>query len=139
MTDGTCTIDMTNVWYPVPPSPSAGAFSCNTYAYYARAIVACLPAWFRFAQCLRRYRDTRQAFPHLVNAGKYSTTFFVVIFASLTSTTKGISNCCNFHKIVTALKSPPPQKKKKKIFGFWSLHALTKTCASAFLVFFFLL
>ena len=28
----------------------------------------------RFAQCLRRYRDTRAKFPHLVNAGKYSTT-----------------------------------------------------------------
>ena len=25
---------------------------------------------FRFAQCLRRYRDTRLWFPHLVNAGK---------------------------------------------------------------------
>ena len=43
----------------------------------------CLPAWFRFAQCLRRYRDSKDAFPHLVNAGKYSTTFFVVTFSSL--------------------------------------------------------
>lgn len=50
-----------------------------------RPIVNCLPAWFRFAQCLRRYRDTREAFPHLVNAGKYSTTFLVVIFATLRS------------------------------------------------------
>lgn len=40
---------------------------------------------FRFAQCLRRYRDTKEAFPHLVNAGKYSTTFFVVLFSSLNS------------------------------------------------------
>lgn len=30
-----------------------------------------LPAWFRFLQCLRRYRDTLQWFPHLVNGGKY--------------------------------------------------------------------
>jgi xenotropic and polytropic retrovirus receptor 1 len=81
-----------------------------------RPIVNCLPAWFRFAQCLRRYRDSGikfiaiinlttyllshysffyynnndhfiagDAFPHLVNAGKYSTTFFVVIFATLRS------------------------------------------------------
>ncbi|XP_035220946.1 LOW QUALITY PROTEIN: xenotropic and polytropic retrovirus receptor 1-like [Stegodyphus dumicola] len=49
----------------------------------SRPIVACLPAWFRFAQCLRRYRDTHEAFPHLVNAGKYSTTFFNVAFSSL--------------------------------------------------------
>lgn len=50
-----------------------------------RPIVNCLPAWFRFAQCLRRYRDSKEAFPHLVNAGKYSTTFLVVIFATLRS------------------------------------------------------
>lgn len=48
-----------------------------------RPIVNCLPAWFRFAQCLRRYRDSKEAFPHLVNAGKYSTTFLMVIFATL--------------------------------------------------------
>lgn len=48
-----------------------------------RPIVNCLPAWFRFAQCLRRYRDSKEAFPHLVNAGKYATTFLVVIFATL--------------------------------------------------------
>ncbi|KAG0281227.1 hypothetical protein BGZ95_005832 [Linnemannia exigua] len=29
-------------------------------------------SWFRFLQCLRRYRDTLEWFPHLVNAGKYS-------------------------------------------------------------------
>jgi len=43
----------------------------------------------RFIQCLRRYRDNKRAF-HLVNAGKYSTTFFVVTFAALYSTHKGI-------------------------------------------------
>ena len=49
----------------------------------------CLPAWFRFAQCLRRYRDTREAFPHLVNAGKYSTSFFKVAFGMMYKTTMG--------------------------------------------------
>lgn len=53
---------------------------------YLRPIVAVLPAWFRFMQCLRRYRDSREAFPHLVNAGKYSTTFFVVLFSTLNIT-----------------------------------------------------
>lgn len=56
---------------------------CNSYSYGVRAVIQCLPAWFRFVQCLRRYRDTKRAFPHLVNAGKYSTTFFVVIFKAL--------------------------------------------------------
>lgn len=52
-----------------------------------RPLVAMLPAWFRFAQCIRRYRDTREAFPHLFNALKYSTSFFVVIFSSLSFVT----------------------------------------------------
>uniref|UniRef100_A0A8C6Y798 Xenotropic and polytropic retrovirus receptor 1 n=1 Tax=Naja naja TaxID=35670 RepID=A0A8C6Y798_NAJNA len=65
-----------------------GVHICNTYAYGVRAVVQCIPAWLRFVQCLRRYRDTKRAFPHLVNAGKYSTTFFMVTFAALYSTHK---------------------------------------------------
>ncbi|XP_076436332.1 xenotropic and polytropic retrovirus receptor 1 homolog [Babylonia areolata] len=56
---------------------------CTKNIYGIRAVVACLPAWFRFAQCLRRYRDTKLVFPHVVNAGKYSTTFFVQLFSAL--------------------------------------------------------
>uniref|UniRef100_A0A8C9S6S4 Xenotropic and polytropic retrovirus receptor 1-like n=1 Tax=Scleropages formosus TaxID=113540 RepID=A0A8C9S6S4_SCLFO len=59
---------------------------CHSYSYGVRAVIQCLPAWLRFVQCLRRYRDTKRAFPHLVNAGKYSTTFFVVTFVALYST-----------------------------------------------------
>ncbi|KAL3870197.1 hypothetical protein ACJMK2_038278 [Sinanodonta woodiana] len=56
---------------------------CTKRIYGIRAVVACLPAWFRFAQCLRRYRDTKLVFPHIVNAGKYSTTFLAVLFSTL--------------------------------------------------------
>nr|XP_061794884.1 xenotropic and polytropic retrovirus receptor 1 homolog isoform X1 [Nerophis lumbriciformis] len=70
---------------------SEGNDVCNTYSYGVRAVIHCLPAWFRFIQCLRRYRDTKRAFPHLANAGKYSTTFFVVTFAALYSTHKAQS------------------------------------------------
>lgn len=66
-----------------------GDHVCHSYSYGLRAIIQCLPAWFRFIQCLRRYRDTKRAFPHLVNAGKYSTTFFVVTFAALYATHRG--------------------------------------------------
>ncbi|XP_029032635.1 xenotropic and polytropic retrovirus receptor 1 homolog [Osmia bicornis bicornis] len=52
---------------------------CMTGSLIIRPIVNCLPAWFRFAQCIRRYRDSKEAFPHLANAGKYATTFLVVI------------------------------------------------------------
>ena len=48
-------------------------------------IVAVLPAWWRFAQCLRRYYDTKEANPHLINAGKYSTSFFVAVFSAVAS------------------------------------------------------
>ncbi|XP_020513497.1 xenotropic and polytropic retrovirus receptor 1 homolog isoform X1 [Labrus bergylta] len=67
---------------------AAGKDVCNSYSYGVRAVIQCLPAWFRFVQCLRRYRDTKRAFPHLVNAGKYSTSFFAVTFAALYSTHK---------------------------------------------------
>ncbi|CAO2637296.1 Xenotropic and polytropic retrovirus receptor 1 homolog [Lemmus lemmus] len=71
----------------LPNDPQEPEF-CHRYTYGVRAIVQCIPAWLRFIQCLRRYRDTKRAFPHLVNAGKYSTTFFTVAFAALYSTHK---------------------------------------------------
>ncbi|KAH9634879.1 hypothetical protein HF086_017178 [Spodoptera exigua] len=59
------------------------SFERTQWFIITRALVNVVPAWTRFFQCLRRYRDSREAFPHLVNAGKYSTTFFVVLFATL--------------------------------------------------------
>ncbi|XP_022180680.1 xenotropic and polytropic retrovirus receptor 1-like [Myzus persicae] len=56
---------------------------CVERVWLLRPFVACLPAWFRFMQCLRRYRDSREAFPHLANAAKYATTFFVITFSFL--------------------------------------------------------
>ncbi|XP_003974240.1 xenotropic and polytropic retrovirus receptor 1a [Takifugu rubripes] len=70
----------------LPKTKDPGGHVCHSYSYGLRAVIQCLPAWFRFIQCLRRYRDTKRAFPHLVNAGKYSTTFFVVTFAALYAT-----------------------------------------------------
>lgn len=63
---------------------------CGSKLYGLRPLLACLPAWWRFAQSLRRYSDTKQKFPHLANAGKYSTTFFVVFFSTVATTNKGI-------------------------------------------------
>lgn len=65
---------------------------CSSHNFIYRPIVNCIPAWIRFAQCLRRYHDTREAFPHLVNAGKYASTFFVVIFGTLRTYYKGNEN-----------------------------------------------
>ncbi|XP_039965906.1 xenotropic and polytropic retrovirus receptor 1 [Bactrocera neohumeralis] len=60
---------------------SDGGSTCVRDISMVRPIVAILPAYWRFGQCIRRYRDTREAFPHLVNAAKYATSFFVVIFS----------------------------------------------------------
>ena len=60
-------------------TPNTEILEYCTNGNWVRAVFSALPAWFRFAQCLRRYKDTRDAFPHLVNAGKYSTTLFVVL------------------------------------------------------------
>nr|XP_018899350.1 PREDICTED: xenotropic and polytropic retrovirus receptor 1 homolog [Bemisia tabaci]XP_018899351.1 PREDICTED: xenotropic and polytropic retrovirus receptor 1 homolog [Bemisia tabaci] len=57
--------------------------------WLSRAIVNCVPAWIRFAQCLRRYYDSGEAFPHIANAMKYASTFFVVIFQTLLARTSG--------------------------------------------------
>ncbi|CAF3364269.1 unnamed protein product, partial [Rotaria socialis] len=48
-----------------------------------QTIIGALPSWFRVAQCLRRYYDTRLGFPHLVNACKYSLGVLVAIFSGL--------------------------------------------------------
>uniref|UniRef100_A0A2M4AJ02 Putative small molecule transporter n=1 Tax=Anopheles triannulatus TaxID=58253 RepID=A0A2M4AJ02_9DIPT len=69
-------------------SEAGNTDQCMDRNYIIRPIVNCLPAWFRFAQCLRRYRDSREAFPHLANAGKYATTFCVVIFGTLRNLNK---------------------------------------------------
>jgi len=82
---------------------------CSSSAWWLVAIVACMPAWFRFAQCLRRYRDTKEAFPHLVNAGKYSTTFFVVTFSTLDSAYR-------------------TESEKSPFFYLYILSAITSSC-----------
>ena len=64
-------------------------FVCSSVRNGLRPLLSALPAWFRLAQCLRRYYDTRKAFPHLANAGKYSTTLLVVLFSSLAAASEG--------------------------------------------------
>eukprot|EP00698_Gefionella_okellyi_P025524 TRINITY_DN9388_c0_g1_i1.p1 TRINITY_DN9388_c0_g1~~TRINITY_DN9388_c0_g1_i1.p1 ORF type:complete len:635 (-),score=124.84 TRINITY_DN9388_c0_g1_i1:794-2497(-) len=46
-------------------------------------VMSLLPYWWRFAQCIRRYYDTRQAFPHLANAAKYMSALLTIVFWSL--------------------------------------------------------
>lgn len=57
---------------------------CNKNTYIVRPVISCLPAFWRLMQCLRCYYDTRR-YPHLINAGKYFTTFPVVILFAIYS------------------------------------------------------
>lgn len=57
---------------------------CTSSNNGIRPVISCLPALWRFLQCLRCFYDTHQV-KHLINAGKYSTTFPVVLFAALFS------------------------------------------------------
>ncbi|KAI9669004.1 MAG: hypothetical protein M1817_005161 [Caeruleum heppii] len=51
---------------------------CNSNHSRLLGFLTCLPAIWRCLQCLRRYFDTKNIFPHLVNGGKY---IFTILFS----------------------------------------------------------
>jgi hypothetical protein len=66
-------------WWPVYSlSPTRGLLCHGWPQIVLQTVLMILPSWFRFAQCLRRYHDTKQKFPHLVNAGKYASGFLMI-------------------------------------------------------------
>ncbi|CAF2515544.1 unnamed protein product [Rotaria sp. Silwood2] len=65
------------------PAVHKGLFCIGWSEVFLQTILLMLPSWFRFAQCLRRYHDSKHTFPHLVNAGKYAAGFFIIITNSL--------------------------------------------------------
>ncbi|RAK81016.1 SPX and EXS domain-containing protein [Aspergillus fijiensis CBS 313.89] len=54
---------------------------CNSSHSRLLGFFTCLPGIWRALQCLRRYADTRNAFPHLLNFGKYM--FTVLYYCTL--------------------------------------------------------
>lgn len=56
---------------------------CNSSSSRLLGFLAALPPIWRFLQCLRRYRDTRNVFPHLVNGGKYTMSIVAAVTLSL--------------------------------------------------------
>ena len=56
---------------------------CNSTHSRLLGFLSCLPGIWRLLQCLRRYYDTRNAFPHLVNGGKYTFTILASMTLSL--------------------------------------------------------
>lgn len=56
---------------------------CNSSHSRLLGFFACLPGIWRALQCLRRYYDTRNIFPHLVNCGKYGATILYYVTLSI--------------------------------------------------------
>lgn len=69
--------------YTASDNPDALKICASSWSMALHTVISCYPSYIRFVQCLRRYRDTKKWFPHLVNAGKYSTSFFKNTFKSL--------------------------------------------------------
>lgn len=60
----------------------------NPHDLVIRTIVGSLPAWFRCAQCLRRWRDENWLKFHLANAAKYACMVLVVVLSSISQSNK---------------------------------------------------
>jgi len=91
-------------------SDSTHTFFCNSWSQILlQSFFQNLPSWFRFIQCLRRYRDTKNKFPHLVNSGKYASSFFVNIINAFRRT-----KSFDYHQ----------NKLENPFFYFWIITAL---------------
>ncbi|KAJ2557557.1 Signal transduction protein [Coemansia sp. RSA 1836] len=55
---------------------------CNTTQWWSNAAFLMVPNTFRLLQCIRRYVDSGDAFPHLANGAKYSSTIITIWLAS---------------------------------------------------------
>ncbi|KAF5505314.1 Protein SYG1-like protein [Colletotrichum siamense] len=56
---------------------------CNSNHSRLLGFLGALPPIWRFLQCLRRYRDTRNIFPHLINGGKYTMSILAAMSLSM--------------------------------------------------------
>jgi len=56
---------------------------CNSNHSRLMGFFAALPPIWRTLQCIRRYYDTKNVFPHLVNCGKYTMSILAAVFLSM--------------------------------------------------------
>ncbi|KAJ2361375.1 Signal transduction protein, partial [Coemansia sp. RSA 2610] len=56
--------------------------TCNTTHWWSNAALLMMPNVFRLLQCIRRYFDSGDAFPHLANGAKYSSTIITIWLAT---------------------------------------------------------
>ncbi|KAI4949518.1 hypothetical protein J4E91_005257 [Alternaria rosae] len=56
---------------------------CNSSHLRVTGVMTTLPGIWRLMQCLRRYKDTGNKFPHLLNGGKYIATILFYVSTSI--------------------------------------------------------
>lgn len=61
----------------------ANPVQCNSNHSRLLGFFSAMPGIWRALQCVRRYRDTGNVFPHLVNCGKYCMTIMAAVCLSL--------------------------------------------------------
>ncbi|KAI3339816.1 EXS family-domain-containing protein [Ustulina deusta] len=69
---------------------------CNSSSSRLLGFFSTLPAIWRALQCIRRYHDTKNVFPHLVNCGKYIMTILSYVTLSLYRIQKTHTNLAFF-------------------------------------------
>ncbi|EKD19509.1 EXS family protein [Drepanopeziza brunnea f. sp. 'multigermtubi' MB_m1] len=74
---------------------------CNSTHSRLLGFFSTLPGIWRALQCLRRYRDTRNVFPHLVNGGKYTMTIVYCVSLSIYRIDRAKSNLAIFITFAT--------------------------------------
>lgn len=90
--------------------------TCFNSFFFKRALIpllSALPLWLRMMQCLRKFLNTRQRWPHLANALKYAFAHSVVLF--------GVYNAATFSAASSAEGSGSPLKV------FWILAMVVST------------
>lgn len=69
---------------------------CNSSSSRLLGFFSALPPIWRFLQCIRRYRDSGNIFPHLVNGGKYTMSIMALVTLSLFRIEGSVSNMALF-------------------------------------------
>ena len=69
---------------------------CNSSHLRTMGFLSCLPGIWRALQCIRRYWDTGNKFPHLLNCGKYFATIIYYMTLSIYRMDKSSTNKAAF-------------------------------------------
>lgn len=73
---------------------------CSVIHSLGLPILNVIPFYIRMMQCLRKYFETAETYPHLVNSGKYMISAVVIIFAYVDTTLIPYLGVWNFMKIM---------------------------------------